>query len=350
MPQDHIQDRNGDGNEARKGDSVSDESVRIYNLAAEWVARADRGPLPAAEAARLEQWLMEDVRHRGAYARAEVAFAYMDGRMEDALRAPEAPAPAWNAYAGMRGAPAFHVSRRRLLWMSGGIAATAAAAAATFIATRPGPAVSYGARRGEIRVVSLPDGSLMTLDTASSVAVKYEKHIRAVELTVGRALFNVAHDAVRPFTVSAGNLSVRSLGNTFAVQNADVGLPQVLVQDGMVDVALRSTRQSVRAGANTRVIASAALTVVAVDPAVMSQELAWRQGLIAFEDVSLRTAAAEFARYSDMHIVIPDPALAAVTITGLFAANNPAGFAHSAALSLGLKLDIQGQKITLLRL
>src|SRR3546814_11531589 len=47
-------------------------------IAAGWVAREDRGPLPAQERAQLQAWLDEDRRHLGAYARARAVFVHFD--------------------------------------------------------------------------------------------------------------------------------------------------------------------------------------------------------------------------------------------------------------------------------
>ena len=341
--------------------------------AAAWVARADRGALSAEDAEALEQWLAEDSRHRGAYARAQAAFAYMNADLAAAMDeidmpafAPAQPAattpvwttPSWPMRAWLAQAapipdapiPDAQVSRRRFLWIGGSAGAVAAASVAALALKPEALPITYSAQRGEIRHISLADGSVVTLDTASTVVVQYLKHRRNVELVTGRALFDVAKDKTRPFTVTAGGLKVQAVGTSFVVRNAVAHAPEVLVQEGIVDVGQQAEKAPVRVGANMRVTASAAgpaLHVVSVDPAAVARELAWRQGMLAFEDVSLAVVAEEFARYSDARIIIPDPKLASVTITGLFAADNPLGFAHAAALSLGLTLDIKGHDIRL---
>jgi len=63
-----------------------------------------------------------------------------------------------------------------------------------------------------------------------------------------------------------------------------------------------------------------------VDSAAVSRETAWRIGRIAFEGETLSRAAGEFARYSEIRIVIDDPLIGAKTITGLFVSNDPIGF------------------------
>ena len=337
------QDQNRDETEAEKGESLD-------AVAARWVARVDRCPLSPSEAQALEQWLAAGTRHRGAFARAQAALAYFDRDVAEAVAADGLPPV--QEQTGVE--PALvNMTRRRLLWIGGGIAGAAAASVAALTLTDTAPTVGYSAKRGEIRLVQLGDGSMITLDTASAVAVQYHRRTRNVDLLAGRALFDVAKDKARPFVVTAGGLRVQAVGTSFVVRKAEAHPPEVLVQEGLVDVGQDLAKAPIRVGANMRVVASTnagpALSVTSVDPAAVTRELAWRQGMLAFEDVSLATVAEEFARYSDARIIITDPKLAAVTITGLFAANNPFGFARAAALSLGLSLDIKGQEIRLHR-
>jgi transmembrane sensor len=336
----------------RHDETPGDSGDKLDAVAAQWVARVDRAPLNAEEAHDLEQWLAASSRHQGAYARAQATFAYMDAGLAEAMKQSGSPAPSsWNAAPAGLYTYRAGISRRRLLWAGGGVAAAASVAA--FAIRGDTPVVNYSAQRGEIRLISLADGSLITLDTASSVAVHYLRGYRNVELLAGRALFNVAKEKSRPFVVMAGGLKVQAVGTSFAVRNIDAHPPEVLVQEGIVDVGRQTEKAPIRVGANMRVVASGAagpaLHVASVDPAAVSRELAWRQGMLSFEDVSLASAAEEFARYSDAHIAIPDPQLRSVTITGVFSASNPLGFAHAAASSLGLKISAEGGKIELRR-
>src|SRR3546814_11678062 len=77
----------------------------------------------------------------------------------------------------------------------------------------------YRTGTGEMRNVTLSDGSSVTLDTGSAIAVNYGDGRRGVRLLAGRAWFDVAHDERHPFTVSAADARVRVTGTAF-----DVGL------------------------------------------------------------------------------------------------------------------------------
>jgi transmembrane sensor len=72
----------------------------------------------------------------------------------------------------------------------------------------------------------------------------------------------------------------------------------------------------------------------------------WQYGQIAFNNETLSDAADEFARYNEVHIVV-DPAAGGRTITGLFAASDPIGFAKLAAAALGLHCQVEGDEVRL---
>lgn len=310
----------------------------IDQAAADWVACLDRESPDLEVSARLEAWLAADVRHRGAFARAQAVYAYSErakvlgssfGTLPDGL-----PRSTW--------------LRRSALTVGGLLAASLAALliVPTFI-PEPPPQM-YNSQRGEIKLVSLADSSVMTMNTHSRVAVAYTNDRRGVDLQEGEVQFSVAKEVDRPFAVVAGELEVRAVGTSFVVRNIPGRPAEVLVQEGTVDVAYRDAPDTlVRAGANTRITSSegARLVKVALDPDAVARETAWRQGMIAFEGVSLRTAAQEFSRYSDTHIVIDDGAIANTNITGLFAANNPRGFSEAVAASLGLEVDLRSDGV-----
>lgn len=320
--------------------SENKRGAQLDDVAAEWVVKVDSGPLSYEDARSLEGWLSISERHRGAYARAQAAFHLLNAEfIEDAI-ANAARSPA--------------ISRRTMVF--GGIgSALAAAASVAFIVTRDQPTpIQYSADKGEIRVISLSDGSLVTLDTASTIAVSMLAQERRVELVTGRALFDVAKDKARPFVVTTSGLRVKAIGTSFSVSNLEKLPFEVLVREGIVDVSSPSADHATRVGANMRVLAEdnnkkGPFSVTSVSPATVTSELSWQQGLLSFEDVRIGTGALMFSRYSGPKIVIPDPMIADITMTGLFASNDPMSFARAAATSLNLKLEVVDGEIWLRR-
>src|SRR3546814_6178131 len=82
----------------------------------------------------------------------------------------------------------------------------------------PSPAVAYATDLGEQRTERLPDGTRIILNTQTAVEVRYSRQRREIALQHGEAMFEVAHDAARPFVVATGAGSVRSEEHTSELQ------------------------------------------------------------------------------------------------------------------------------------
>jgi len=170
----------------------------------------------------------------------------------------------------------------------------------------------------------------------------------------GEADFTVLADRERPFVVEAGRRRFTAKGGgAFRVRKLGDGPVDILVHQGRIEVEPAETGGGgLVMGANTRLSISAseptiriAVAPQPVPPNDVTRDLAWRQGKIAFEGETLAQAAAAFARYSDTHVVIADPALARETITGLFAANDPAGFGQAIAGVFGVPVSNRSEAV-----
>ena len=320
--------------------------------AAQWVACEDRGPLPADQRRQRDAWLAADRRHFGAYARAHAVYArtararaLAGGALATAVVASlPAAAPAPVSMARPR-------PRRALPRWVGGLAATLMLAALGLHGWG-GADSQYATRKGQILRVPLADGSAITLDSASQVRVHYSDKARKVELVRGEALFDVAKDPGRPFVVTAEQTQVTAVGTSFAVSLSErrTNGVEVLVREGIVDVAdIQGKVAPTRLAANARALASRAhgIRIEPVPSDDLAQQLAWREGMLAFNGDTLSTAAAQFRRYSDTPIVIDDPAVGSRRIVGLYSASDPLGFASSVALSLGLVVEHKGAAVHL---
>lgn len=306
----------------------------IDAAAADWAARADRGLSPA-EGAELEAWLGGDVRRPGAYAR--MTWALMSTERMDA-GAKLAPRP-------------MRATRRGWLAGAGALAASAAGIGVYLGALRP---VTHATRKGETKVVTLGDGSVITLNTETRLEVRYARDRRRVHLLEGEALFDVAKDQDRPFLVTARGADVRAVGTSFAVSNVRSAPVEVLVREGIVEVARadRPQQPPTRLVANSRAILArdtAAVTVAHVDDTELGSDMAWTDGRIVFHGETLAAAAAQFGRYSNIGIVVVDPELGAERVAGVFNATDPVGFSKSVALSLNARVEIRADMVRLTR-
>jgi transmembrane sensor len=313
------------------------EKHGIDQVAADWVARLDGRVASAQEQRALDEWLAEDERHFGAYARAE-AISLQLGLMLS-QRAKERRIPAFEP------SPPLLSRRQMLLWGGGSVAAGIAGVSVFTLCSER----DYSTRIGEVRRVPLPDGSAVTLNTQTHLRVAFSNLTRTVRLLCGEALFEVAADARRAFTVTTFGTSVSSSAAAFVVRALRRDDVQVMVRDGEVQVTEIARPAAVSLQANTVVRAvipsrpsvPAPLQAERLAPIEVDRRLSWQRGLLSFEDVTLSEALREFSRYSDTRVVIDEPAISQLRVVGLYSASDPVGFAKTAAISLGLRFEMR---------
>lgn len=310
------------------------DATKIDDIAAAWVVREDKGLLERDQLSARDNWLAADPRHRGAYVRAHAVFLRAGrasalgrgfGKDNDPVRS---------------GASA---SRNRAGWFS--VAATLLLAVLGFGVQQAfikAHSVDYRTELGEIQRVPLSDGSVLTLNSRTEVSVQYAENERRVILNKGEALVDVAKNPKRPFVVQTGGTEVVAVGTSFSVIKRDSEAFEVLVNEGVVSIrqpnlGLRPLR--VRANHAAIVKHGSKLSVKSLAEQSVQRRLAWREGLIFFEGDSLAEAAVEFSRYSDIRILIEDPAVAERRVVGVYSSADPEGFAKAVADSLGLRAE-----------
>jgi transmembrane sensor len=313
----------------------------IDQRAAEWAAQRHDGLMPQ-DLWAFEAWLKADQRHVGAYAKAEAVLAQLD----------RAGAAGADALRVQTCAPRQEGLKRRTMLVGSAAAGLGVAAGGAIWLTRLLRQESYSTRVGEIKEVVLADGSMVTLNTDSRIDVHYTKYRRNIHLIQGEALFDVAKNKERPFIVTAGDTQVRAVGTSFTVCLLPQQPVRVVVREGVVEIKRPQVPQAsaVRLAANTVAIAppDAPISTEPVARLQVSRDLAWREGRLAFDNVSLADAARQFARYSAIEILI-SPDLENQTVTGLFVSNDPVGFAKAVSISLNLQLDVNSAGVRLSR-
>ncbi|MEO1020462.1 MAG: FecR domain-containing protein, partial [Pseudomonadota bacterium] len=91
----------------------------------------------------------------------------------------------------------------------------------------------YQTKIGEIKTFVLSDASEVTLGAASQLEVSFSEDQRSLTLTRGAALFEVASDPDRPFSVMADGMMATALGTVFSVRN-NGGTVRLAVSEGRV--------------------------------------------------------------------------------------------------------------------
>jgi ferric-dicitrate binding protein FerR (iron transport regulator) len=192
---------------------------------------------------------------------------------------------------------------------------------------------TYTARIGEHRRVPLQDGSHLDLNTDTGVTLRLTSTVREVQLDRGEALFDVADDKSRPFIVRAGSIRIEAIGTRFSVRLSEDGRVETLVTEGRVRIEAGKQSSEV-AARQIATVDDGRVRVQAVTQFRIGDRLAWMQGMVKFEDVSLKEAVEEINRYNDIKIVV-DERLSGKQIGGAFVATQPRRFAEALR---GLKL------------
>lgn len=319
--------------------------TQVDNEAAVWTWRLDSGELTADERGKLDAWLRADVRHRRTFQELSLTWSALDRLAERA--GDEQIAAVARAQRPRR-------FLRKAYWQAAAAAVLMMAIGVSlWIAQRPGMQVVSTAV-GQQRHVRLADGSQLTLNTNTLLAVKLTPGRRDVYLRRGEAHFHVVHDAVRPFFVHAGDAVIRDVGTQFEVRLHSDRDVDVLVNEGQVEVQGSAAAAAGPAGTahggsagwvkavsagEQLLIAGPHLAVMAVSPQKIAEDLAWRQGALVFEGEPLSQALAEVGRYTRARIVLTEPKVGSLPISGRFRTDDVPGFFQALQAALPVRVS-----------
>jgi transmembrane sensor len=193
----------------------------------------------------------------------------------------------------------------------------------------------YTTNIGELRSVTLADGSRVEMNSCTRLRVRLTARERTIELLQGQALFDVAKNPSRPFTVVSGGVQVRAIGTQFDVDRRKRATV-VTVLEGRVTVSekdqqsampnvqfsgyTQSTAMVVGTGEQVTLRGSATPHPVAADVAAAT---AWTHGSLIFEGTRLSDVIEEFNRHNARQLSIRDAALEDLRISGVYSSTNP---------------------------
>jgi len=200
---------------------------------------------------------------------------------------------------------------------------------------------------GRIRTVTLADGSKVTLDGATRLEARIGAHRREVRLLTGEAYFDVAHDAARPFTVSAPEGSARVLGTAFDLERGD-GKLELAVHRGKVRLApagLIHRTADLTPGQQAFAKDGRLSRPRAFDPSADD----WRSGWLETDGVTLARLVERLNRASMTPIVIDDPSLGTRRVAGRFRLDEPEALVRNLALVHGFQVREEAGSLALSR-
>lgn len=219
------------------------------------------------------------------------------------------------------------------------LAAGAALAALAVASGLFGPPAAYVADErtgvGERRGVTLADGSKVELDTGTSFDVT--EGGRRLTLYTGQVFVTVARDPTRPFRVVSGDATVEALGTAFDVRR-DGETTTVVVTESAVRVSHPDRAGGLPVAAGQEVAFSPTTGRGPVRRAALPERTAWRQGQLRFTERPLGEVLDELGRYRRGVIIVTDPALRRLPVTGVFDVDRPDVLLDAVAVALPVRV------------
>jgi transmembrane sensor len=293
----------------------------IPTTAAEWVVRLGAPDVTPQERVAFGQWLEADHAHRQAYEQANLieslpaAFEPTNPYVARLLAAVEAPAK---------------TPRRWVVPVSLAAGAVLLTLAAVLVSRiQEADLQRVATRHGEQRTLTLPDGSVVQLNTDTQLAYRVDQDERHVKLSNGEAFFDVAKDVARQFIVSTPTAEISVIGTQFSVRTRADGV-EVIVKEGKVDVVrsapalsparllptASADRVQLTSGKHLRLAAAEKPPQVAAVDAVRAT--AWRSGILDIDAMMLEDVVAEVNRYAPVPFLIEDDSIRRLRLSGRF--------------------------------
>ncbi len=291
------------GERELRGVSLDPDFEALKSEAAAWIVRLTSGEARARDGDAFRRWRGQSAAHERAFQ--EAARLWKDvGRIAAARPARKAG-----------------LTRRAVL--SGGLAASGLIAAAGlselgYLPPLAALTADHATAVGELRVVTLPDGSVATLDGGSAIALDFTQAQRRLVLRAGAAVFEVRPEAERPFVVAAANGESETRGGSFAVEHGPAEV-NVDCLRGEIAVACLDTIR-LGAGEGVRYGAGGISEVTAADAETSAS---WRRGLLTFRNRKVADVVSDLNRHRRGRVVVADRAAGARRITGVFHLGRP---------------------------
>lgn len=280
---------------AARGDAIPDH---ILTEAATWLMEMHDGPLSPERRAQLMAWRQRSAEHERAWEKAALLMDKFDHL------------PPTGAVA-LRKAPA----RRRAIKT---MAALLAVAPAAWLAYRYAPWLqdenTYRTAIGERKQIVLPDGSRLSLNTDSEIALHFSPSLRGILLRRGEIMITTAKEA-RPLLVMVDGGNIRALGTRFVVRRL-ADRSRVAVLEGAVEISLDEAPYTQMIVPSGKQSALSATRIDALSDAD-GNSTAWTTGMLIAHQMPMADFVAELSRYRRGSLEC-DPALATLPVSGVF--------------------------------
>ncbi|WP_419699272.1 FecR family protein [Mucilaginibacter sp. NFX135] len=199
--------------------------------------------------------------------------------------------------------------------------------------------------RGGHYLVVLPDGSRVWLNAASSIRFPtcFSGNERSVEV-IGEAYFEVIRNKEKPFIVKLNNSAIRVLGTHFNVNAyADEASIKTTLLEGAIQFTAGKSQYLLKPGQQAELNKAGVIKVI--PDADVESAVAWKNGILHFEDVDIHFVMRQLSRWYDIDLVYH------TKTSDHFFVELPAGSKLSDVLKMieltgRVRFDIEGKIVT----
>jgi transmembrane sensor len=206
----------------------------------------------------------------------------------------------------------------------------------------------YVTAAGEQRVIALPDGSRMTLNTESAVALDFATGHRDIKVLRGEVYFDVRSGLAIPFRVAGQFGDVKVKGTAFSVK-LDDSEDNVVLSRGVVEVVNRMQPQEHAFLSPGEMVSVTATSISPVRKIDTERPLAWLQGRIRFDDRPFGEILNDLRRYYPGRIFVANSAIEQVSVSGNYKLDQPLLVIRSLTEAAGATLTMLPGGIVVLR-
>lgn len=194
---------------------------------------------------------------------------------------------------------------RRAFIAAGAAAAVALAAVFGYNLRSGGGEMQFASVSGK-SLVTLPDGSEVTLDSGSTLrcGTAFGRDSRRVSSS-GRAFFSVAKDSRRPFVIDAGGLEIKVLGTKFGLDSGHDRV-RVSLMEGSVALTAGASGESVTMRKGEIATFDRAAGSLKVERGDVHDELIWCSDRLSFVDATLDEVCRKLSRWYGVNVLLSD--------------------------------------------
>ncbi len=300
---------------------------QIDEIAAKWAVLQFGNKITPKDEIAFQEWYNSDIRHQGAFLRAEAALNLVssyDTNIDLNEEIEEKP--------------------KRRAFIQGAIAASALVGGLFAFQNYTNHKIKT--IKGELRELPLADKSIVKLNTDTELDIAYNNKTRGIKLIKGEAWFKVAHNKEVPFIVDTSEVKIRAVGTAFSVRKFATGV-QVNVTEGKVAI-WNTNNKTIYAQKGTSVfMPNNSEPIIESSDNIVDKNTAWRTNQIILNEDTISYAVAEFNRYNNKQIILIGDELKSKKIVGGFNVHDIENFAHAMQVTFNTNLTINEKEIIL---